>query len=88
MKVLLLRFGELYLKGNNRNLFEAQLINNIKEMLAGEEYKFSKTFGRYVISNYKVEREDDIVAKLGRVFGLHSFSRAEKVDATPSIILS
>ncbi len=88
MKVLLLRFGELYLKGNNRNLFEAQLINNIKEMLAGEEYKFSKTFGRYVISNYKVEREDDIVAKLGRVFGLHSFSRAEEVDATPEIIQS
>lgn len=81
MKVLLLRFGELYLKGNNRNVFEGQLINNIKEMLKGEEYKFSKTFGRYVISNYDPSRETEIIDRLSKVFGLHSFSPAEEVDA-------
>ncbi len=82
MKVILLRFGELYLKGNNRNVFESMLINNIKEKLQGEEYRFQKTFGRYVICDYKPNREVDIVEKLKKVFGLYSISIAEEVDAT------
>ena len=81
MKVLLLRFGELYLKGNNRNIFESMLINNIKKMLSGEEFKFEKTFGRYIISNYNESREDIIIDKLTKVFGLYSLSRAEEVSA-------
>lgn len=81
MKVILLRFGELYLKGNNRNVFESALINNIKKMLAGEEFKFEKTFGRYIISGYKEEREDEIVSKLAKVFGLYSLSKALEIPA-------
>ncbi len=81
MKVLLLRFGELYLKGHNRYVFENMLINNIKNMLAGEEFKLSKTFGRYVITDYKEERESEIIEKLARVFGLYSLSPADEVDA-------
>lgn len=81
MKVLLLRFGELYLKGHNRYVFENMLINNIKNMLAGEEFKLSKTFGRYVITDYREERESEIIEKLARVFGLYSLSPADEVDA-------
>lgn len=81
MKVLLLRFGELYLKGNNRYIFENMLVDNIKKKLAGEEYKFEKTFGRYVISNYPEDREDDIVEKIKKIFGLYSLSRAEDVPS-------
>ena len=32
-KVIVLRFGELYLKGKNRSYFEKVLINNIKKSL-------------------------------------------------------
>ena len=67
MKVLLLRFGELYLKGDNRYLFESMLIRNIKNKLQGEEYKFEKTFGRYVVRGYDEMREDFIVEKLQQV---------------------
>ena len=81
MKVLLLRFGELYLKGNNRNIFENTLIQNIKTMLNEEQFTFSKTFGRYVISNYDENRQDEIIGKLKKVFGLYSFSPAIEVDA-------
>lgn len=81
MKVILLRFGELYLKGNNRNIFEAMLIRNIKESLSGEKFKFEKTFGRYIISNYSEEKEDVIVEKLSKVFGLYSLSRAKEVGS-------
>lgn len=88
MRVILLRFGELYLKGNNRNIFESQLINKIKQKLQGEEYKFEKTFGRYLITNYKEEREDFIVNKLKKVFGLYSLSRALEVVADAEVIKS
>ena len=81
MRTILLRFGELYLKGNNRNIFESILIENIKKKLEGETFKFSKTFGRYVISDYDEQRESEIVSKLLKVFGLHSLSLAEEVDA-------
>ena len=64
MRTILLRFGELYLKGNNRNIFESILIENIKKKLEGETFKFSKTFGRYVISDYDEQRESEIVSKL------------------------
>ncbi len=30
-KVILLRYGEIFLKGKNRNLFEKKLIENIKK---------------------------------------------------------
>ncbi len=82
MKVLLLRFGELYLKGNNRYIFEQQLINNIKAKLVGEEYKFEKTFGRYIINSYPEDREDILINKLQKVFGLYSLSRAKEVEGT------
>lgn len=86
MKVILLRFGELYLKGSNRNIFENTLIKNIKSALNGETFRFEKTFGRYVISSYPEENESMIVDKLTKVFGLYSLSCAEEVDAVPSAI--
>ena len=82
MNVILLRFGELYLKGDNRYIFEQQLINNIKSKLRDENFKFEKTFGRYVISSYEQSRESFIIEKLKQVFGLYSLSPAVEVDAT------
>lgn len=82
MKVILLRFGELYLKGNNRRIFENILIKNIDYALQDEEYKFHETFGRYIISNYNEACEEQIVEKLKKVFGLYSLSLADEVDAT------
>lgn len=84
--VILLRFGELYLKGKNRNIFEKKLIDNIKKKLKGEVFSFDYTFGRYIISGYNAEREDIIINKLQMVFGLHSLSKAVEVDASIDVI--
>lgn len=81
MRSILLRFGELYLKGNNRYLFEKMLIDNIKYTLKDEKFQFEKTFGRYVITNYNQVDENRIIEKLKRVFGLHSFSITTEVDS-------
>lgn len=86
-KVLLLRFGELYLKGKNRNVFERKLIDNIKNTLHGEEFVFHATLGRYIISDYREERESIIIEKLLWVFGLHSLSKATEVAADKNEII-
>ncbi|MBE7073782.1 MAG: tRNA 4-thiouridine(8) synthase ThiI [Clostridiales bacterium] len=88
MKVILLRFGELFLKGDNRYLFESMLIKNIKNKLKDETFKFEKTFGRYVISNYDESREKVIIGKLKQVFGLYSLSCALELPSTVESITS
>lgn len=88
MRVLLLRFGELYLKGNNRNVFESVLISNIKKALVGHDFKFEKTFGRYVISSYAEKEESVLIEKLCKVFGLYSLSPAFEVEAGVDTISS
>ena len=77
-RVILLRFGELYLKGKNRGFFEKLLLDSIKSKLS----KFSCTIkfgrGRYIVSDYSAENESAIVAALKCVFGLQSLSVAER----------
>ena len=87
MRSILLRFGELYLKGDNRYIFEKRLIDNIKQSLVDEKYKFEKTFGRYVITNYDEKNERRIVSKLTKIFGLYSLSIANEINADENEII-
>jgi len=86
MRVLLVRYSEIFLKGNNRGFFEKALIKNIKTALLGEEYKFQHISGRYIISEYKEARENELLSKLTKVFGIHSISPALVVETTPENI--
>ena len=76
---ILIRFGEIFLKGNNRNYFESLLIKNIKNSLNGLNYRFSKTQGRYYIEEFAPEDMDEIISRLTKVFGIHSISPTVKV---------
>ena len=76
---ILIRFGEIFLKGNNRNYFESLLIKNIKNSLSGLNYRFSKTQGRYYIEEFLPEDMDEIISRLTKVFGIHSISPTVKV---------
>lgn len=84
MKTILLRFGELFLKGENRHLFETALFNNIRKKLDGEKFKLTRTQGRLIVSDF--EDEERIVEKLTTVFGLHSLSIAEELLADKDAI--
>ena len=79
-KTILIRFGEIFLKGNNRSFFESTLIKNIKKALKDFDFDFVKTSGRYLIDNYNIENEDKIIEILTKVFGIHSISVATKTD--------
>ena len=78
---ILIRYGELSLKGKNRNVFIRQLRENIKKAL--------KSFSSLEIESqhdrmYIYLKEEDpakVADVLSRVFGISSFSFAVKVDS-------
>ncbi|MGF7186565.1 thiamine biosynthesis protein ThiI [Desulfitispora alkaliphila] len=77
--VVLIRYGEIGIKGKNRGEFEKKLINNINKVLHsnGVETKVQKTFGRMFVpldNNWEVVKES-----LQRVFGIVSFSPCFKL---------
>lgn len=80
-KVLLLRYGEIFLKGKNKAFFENKLIENIKKALDGLDYKFIKTQNRYYVEDYDEWLQDELVDRLRKVFGLTSLSVAVKVKS-------
>ena len=88
MRVLLLKYGELFLKGGNKKLFEKALVENIKNKLVGLDYDFVSTQGRYIIENYKEENEYELINRLSKVFGLIEISKAEEVESTQEAIES
>lgn len=79
-QVILLRYGELFLKGKNKRFFEIALINNLKKALSEIQYNFIKTQNRYYIEDYDPNLQEVIIAKLKKVFGLHSLSIATKIE--------
>lgn len=85
-RVILIRYGEIHLKGKNKRFFENKLIGNIKQKLLGLEYEFSYKRSRYVIYNYRPETENDIVDRLKKVFGIHSLSIARQCESTTEAI--
>ncbi len=78
-RVILLRFGELYLKGKNRNYFEKVLISNIKLNLKGLNCDFYRSTGRYIVTDYDEMDESIIIDKLTKIFGLVSLSKAVEI---------
>jgi len=79
-RVIILRYGEIFLKGKNKSYFESLLINNIKQSLKGYAHEFSRSQGRYVVSGYDADFENEIIDKLKKVFGIHSLSVADRVE--------
>ncbi|MCM3487751.1 tRNA 4-thiouridine(8) synthase ThiI [Alkalihalophilus marmarensis] len=77
---ILIRFGELALKGKNRSFFEKQLLQNMKFTLKGlSNLTFKRTYGRIVIE-LNGENHEPVMEKLSNIFGIHSFSLALKVE--------
>lgn len=81
-KVLLLRFGEIYLKGKNKFSFEKQLLDNIRFAVKGIPSELLRTRGRYILQNIPEDRLFEAESKIKKVFGLISFSEAVKVPAS------
>ena len=79
-KVILIRYGEIFLKGKNRGYFERTLIGNITESLESFSVDVSRIPGRYVVSGFDDSIEDEVVSKLLKVAGIFSISPAFCVE--------
>lgn len=72
--VLLIKYGEIALRGKNRFIYEKKLINAIRKNLKGEEgYQIFKEQGRFVLERVDGEIDfDKIIPKVKTVFGIGS----------------
>ncbi len=81
-KVILLRFGEIYLKGKNKAYFERVLLKNIKDAVAEFDCKVVKISGRYLIEDFDEMDLNSIIQKLTKIFGLTSLSIASELETS------
>ena len=88
-RLLLIRYGEIYLKGLNRPFFENLLLKRIREALSGfEGATVKRGDGRFFVQGYANDEERAVIAKVKNVFGLHSISPAVKTDKDFDTVLS
>ncbi len=84
-KTIILRYGEIYLKGKNQKLFKKTLTNNIKKCLKDYDCSLEILWSRYILKCNDKDL-DEIIEKLKFVFGLVSLSVAVEVDAKRTTI--
>ena len=82
-EVILIRYGELFLKGANRHMFEKALVDHLKRAARGT--RIERMHGRMLA--WPKEGESRKVARaLERVFGVSSLSVARLVPRDPEAI--
>ncbi len=85
-KAILLRFGEIFLKGKNKYVFDNMLMHNILQSLKDYKVKLTKISGRYIIDEYEEIFENEIIEKLSHIFGLYSLSPTFVVETSQNNI--
>lgn len=83
-KVIIIRYGEIYLKGDNRNYFESLLAQNINYVLKDCKYNLKRIRGRFIITDFN--EEDVIISRLSYIFGIYSYSLGNVVKSDLEII--
>ena len=77
--LIVLRYGELFLKGANRGQFESILQRNVKRAMQGlDGVRLERGQGRLFV-NCQGAGADAALGRLARVFGLSSLSPAQEV---------
>ena len=78
---IMVRYGELYLKGKNKKVFINTLSNNIKSSLADmSELSFDKQYDRFYVILSEFSDVDEILNRLSKIPGIHNFSLVKKVE--------
>ena len=84
--VILIRYGEIFLKGKNFGYFEKTLIDNIKEKISEFDCDFIRLNKRFYVSGYSKKEEKKLIKKISSVFGVHSISPAVKISSDQFVI--
>ncbi len=75
--MVLVRYGELALKGRNRGAFEKKLVDNLRFSLKGLPVKVKRIYGRIMIEIQNRDHYREVASHLERTFGIVSFSPVE-----------
>jgi len=76
-KVLLISYGEIFLKGKNRPFFLKKLKTLLKAAASVDpDAEVELSDSRFYIKNFSDANQDIIIEKVKKVFGVHSFSVA------------
>lgn len=78
-KTILIRIGEIFLKGNNRNFFVSTLKNNIIALIKDIDCKLITSNNRLFVVGYPEADEQELIDRLTKVFGIFSVSPAIKL---------
>lgn len=87
-KVILIRIGEIILKGLNRTVFESKLISNMKKSIYGlGKIAVVKSQSRIYIEPEALDFDfDKAIEKLSKVFGVVSLSKVWKINTDYEVI--
>lgn len=84
-RIILIRYGELMTKGENKKIFQGRLLATIKYHLQRFNVTVTKTRERIYIENIE-ENFDEVSETLQHIFGIYSFSLATKVKSDIDVI--
>ena len=77
-RILLVRFGEVFLKGQNRPYFMKKLMDHIKLAVRDVGGRVWMSEGRIYVSDFS--DLDECIRRVTKVFGVHSVSPAIEMD--------
>jgi thiamine biosynthesis protein ThiI len=77
LEAILVRYGEIGLKGDNRGFFESTLIKNIRRSLSGTGSEVIQSSGRIMIHTGD---RDAVIERMQKVFGIVSLSPVRIVN--------
>ena len=77
-EILLVRYGEVFLKGQNRPFFLRKLVDHVKAAVQEVHGHVWLSDGRIYVSDYT--DQDEAIRRVSRVFGVHSVSPAIEME--------
>lgn len=77
-ELLMIRYGEIYLKGQNRPFFIKLLVSRVKQAIKNQGAKVWVSDSRIYVSDYADKEE--CISKISKVFGVHSLCVAHELD--------
>ena len=80
-QVVIVRYCEIHLKGNNRGYFEKVFLQNMEKALRGIRHEIHRPSGRYIVDGFDAGMAEEIEDRLVKVFGTHTLSIAYRVPA-------
>lgn len=75
-RVLIVHYGELWLRGRNRNVYIKKLKGNIGQKLRKEGVRFEKSYDRIILKLPKDANVESIRGKISKVFGISAYEFA------------